>query len=81
MSFHLARVLAAKGSNVESNVLYAAVLEWQERNIGPKAVEVATTLEHYAELMHSTKSVAQAREMEFRAKQIRAERAYTVTVR
>lgn len=81
VSFHLARVLAAQRKYDESRTLFGDALARQERTFGAAAPEVATTLEAYAKLLHDVNNDVLARQMEFRARQIRAEQAYTVRVR
>jgi tetratricopeptide (TPR) repeat protein len=78
LSFNLARVLSARAKYDEARTLFGEALEGHERSFGVSSPIVATTLEEYAKVLHSVKSDALARQMEFRAKQIRAERAYTV---
>jgi tetratricopeptide (TPR) repeat protein len=79
LSLNLARVLAAKGGYDEARMLYGEALAGQERGFGLRSPQVATTLEEYARLLRNVKSEALARQMEFRARQIRAENAYTVS--
>jgi tetratricopeptide (TPR) repeat protein len=74
----LARVLAAKGNYEEARAEYAASLQIQERNAGPKALEVALTLEEFAKVLRRMSSNDEASVMEARAKFIRAETEYTV---
>src|SRR5436853_586230 len=71
LTFHLARVLGAQGKYPEAQTLYDEALSRQEQAHGSKAPEVALTLEEYAKVLNEVKSTAQARQMEFRARQIR----------
>ena len=79
-SFCLGLVLTAKGNYDEGKSMYAASLRIQEQNLGPKAPEVARTLEEFAKLLRKMKSNQEAWAMEARAKSIRAEAEYTVKV-
>jgi tetratricopeptide (TPR) repeat protein len=57
---------------------YADSLQVQEQSLGPKAPEVATTLEQFAKLLHRMNNEQEALVMETRANSIRAELQYTV---
>src|SRR5262249_22536622 len=79
-SLHLAKVLVSELRYDEARILYSNVLPIQERLLGTKAPEVATTLENFGRLLHTMKSHKPADEMEARARRIRAELAYTRSV-
>jgi tetratricopeptide (TPR) repeat protein len=81
MSLNLAKVLTGQRRYDEARILYSDVLPVQERLFGSKAPEVATTLEDFARLLHTMKSHKPADELEARAKRIRAELAYTRSVK
>jgi len=76
-SLHLAKVLVSERRYDGARILYSNVLPVQERLLGSKAPEVATTLENFGRLLHAMKSHEPADEMEARARRIRAELAYT----
>jgi tetratricopeptide (TPR) repeat protein len=77
----LAQVLAASGADEEAERLYAEVLSEQERILGPRTAEVALTLEGYADLLRRTNHADRAVGMEARARSIRQQLTYTVSVR
>jgi tetratricopeptide (TPR) repeat protein len=81
MSLSLAKVLTAQRRFDEARILYSDVLPVQELLLGSKAPEVATTLEDFAKLLHTMKTHKSANELEARAKRIRAELAYTRSVK
>ena len=80
VSLTLAKVLTTERRYDEARILYSEVLPVQERLFGPKAPEVAATLERFASLLHTMKSREPADELEARARRIRAELAYTRSV-
>jgi hypothetical protein len=77
-SFSLARVLAAQRNHDEAMVRFGESLRVQEHNLGPRAAEVALTLEEYAKLLHRVERNGEACSMQAGAKSLRAELAYTV---
>ena len=80
-SLTLAKVLTAQRRYEEARILYSDVLPVQERLLGPKTPEVATTLEDFAKLLHTMKTHKSADELEARARRIRAELLYTRSVK
>jgi len=80
ISSRLAQVLTAQGSYVEAKTLFTDALDLQERSPKSRTPEMASTLELYAELLHHMRSDSLAEQIESRAKQIRAELAWTVRV-
>jgi tetratricopeptide (TPR) repeat protein len=80
VSLNLAKVLTAARQYDEARILYGRSLPVQERLLGTKTPEVATTLENFAGLLHTMKSHEPADEMQARAGRIRAELAYTRSV-
>ena len=81
MSLNLAKVLTSQRRYDEARILYSEVLPVQERLLGSKTPDVATTLEDFARLLRAMKSHKPADELEARAKRIRAELAYTRSVK
>src|SRR6185295_8537348 len=77
-SVGLAMVLTAQGNHAEARSHFASSLKIQEQSFGPRAPQVAYTLERFANLLHQMKDIHGAAEMESRAKSIRAELNYTV---
>src|SRR5262249_5878647 len=80
VSLNLAKVLTAEHRYDEARVLYSEALPVQERLLGSKTPEIATTLESFAKLLHAMNSPEPAKEMEARARKIRVELAYTRSV-
>ena len=80
-SLGLGLVLAAREHYAEAKSLYAASLEIQEKHFGPKAIEIAQTLDELATLLRKMKDPKEASAIEARAKSIRAELEYTVRVK
>jgi len=81
ISLTLAKVLTEERRYEEARTLYSEVLPAQERLLGPKAPELAATLEAFSRLLHMMNNREPAVEMEARAKRIRAENAYTRSVK
>ena len=77
----LANVLAATGKYDEAGNLFSEALNTQERVLGQRVPEVATTLEQFATLLRRTNREALAGDMESRAESIRMELLYTVSVK
>jgi hypothetical protein len=61
----------------EGQTMYAAMVPLQERILGGKVPEVATTLEDFVRLLHVIKSESAAVEMESRARRIRIQAELT----
>jgi tetratricopeptide (TPR) repeat protein len=80
ISSRLAQVLTAEGSYVEAKTLFTEALDLQQRSSVSRGPEMASTLEQYALLLHRMRSDGLAEQIESRAKQIRAELAWTVRV-
>ena len=58
-----------------ANSIYQRALEIREKALGPDQPDVATSLENYAVLLRETKRGPAARNLEERAKAIRAKHA------
>ena len=77
LSFVLAQILTRKGNYERAKGLYQQALP---DNVSDTA-ETAATLEEFSKLLRMMKSDSQAKEMDLRAKRIRAKLAYTVSVK
>ena len=76
----LATVLTALKKNEEAYNLFAASLPVQERILGSKAPEVASSLEQFGKLLRQMQDTSRAETVEARARSIRDTLAYTVSV-
>ncbi len=65
----------AQGTYAEAEPLYERALTIFEKALGPERPDVATALENYAALPRETGRSEDAREMEARAKAVRAKHA------
>ncbi len=69
---NLAELYRAQGRYAEAEPHYQRALAILEKVLGPEHPDVATSLENYAALLRETEREDQAKEMEARAKAIRA---------
>ncbi len=72
---NLANLYQAQGHYAEAEPLYQRALAIWEKTLGPDHPDVATSLENYAALLRETGRGEEAKEMEVRAKAIRAKHA------
>jgi tetratricopeptide (TPR) repeat protein len=75
--FGLGLVLTAKGRYDEARSNYSAALETQEKTLGPKAPEIALTLDEFASLLRKMNLETEALAMKARADSIRTYWRYT----
>jgi tetratricopeptide (TPR) repeat protein len=78
---HLADVVFARGNYEESRLLYNQSLQVQEKNGDVRGIDFAQTLEGLAQVLRKLRSPAEADQMAARAKAIRADLAYTISIR
>jgi tetratricopeptide (TPR) repeat protein len=78
--FGLGLVLTARGRYDEARSNYSAALETQEKILGPKAPEIARTLDEFASLLRKMNLNTEALSMQTRADSIRAFWTYTAPV-
>jgi tetratricopeptide (TPR) repeat protein len=79
--FGLGLVLTARGRYDEARSNYSAALETQEKLLGPKAPEIARTLDEFASLLRKMNLHTEALAMKARADSIRTYWKYTAPVR
>jgi tetratricopeptide (TPR) repeat protein len=79
-SVHLAELLATRGTYGEAAQLFTDALRVQERELGRRHSDVATTLELFADLLRKTNETAKSEEMEGRAASIRLETDFTISI-
>ena len=73
----LAALYSGQGKYAEAEPLYKHALAIQEKTLGPTHPDLATSLEHYADLLRKMKRETLAAEMEARAETIRTKRSGT----
>ena len=77
---NLADVLSARGDFESARTLYSRSLDVQEKSVGTRNGQFAKTLERFAQLLSKIHANAEADSVAARAKIIRAELSYTVSV-
>jgi len=75
---NIGAVLTLRDADADAEAMYAEALRIQEKNGKREDSDTLQILEHFARLLHKLKRHAEARQMEVRAKAIRAELNYTV---
>ena len=72
---NLAMIYHVQGKYTEAEQLYKCAIGVHEKALGPDDLDLATTLENYADLLRNMNREVQAFQMEARAKAIRGKAA------